>query len=728
QLSGAPPVLELPTDYPRPAQISYRGSHLTFQLPATLGQELRALAQREGVTYFMLLFAAFLTLLTRYTGQEDIVVGTPVAGRQRRETEDLIGFFINTLALRVDLAGNPTFATLLQRVREVCLGAYDHQDVPFEKLVDELQPDRSLSYTPLFQVVFALQHAAEESVELPGITLHQMEWASETAKFDLTFNLTEASDDLYAWVEYNTDIFAPDTITRLFRHWQHILEGVVADAQQPLAAISLMSEQERRQVVVDWNATQTDYPRQSSIQQVFEAQAAATPDAVAVVCEDEQVTYGELNRRANQLAHYLRHLKVGPEMPVGLCVERSPDLIIGLLGILKAGGFYVPIDPAYPRERIGFMIADASVNIVLTKADLQAAIPSADLSVILLDRFWQQIALQSADNPVVTTTAENLAYVNYTSGSTGLPKGVCIPHQAVVRLVKENTFARLTADEVFLQFATIAFDAATLETWGPLLNGGRLVIFPPGTPDLEELGKTLVRYHVTTLWLTAGLFHLMVEEQLDSLKHVRQLLAGGDVLSVPHVRKILQTYPGNTLINGYGPTEGTTFTCCYPMTSVDQVGPTVSIGKPIANTQIFILDSAMQPVPVGVPGELYIGGDGLARGYLRRPELTSAAFVKHPLSPQPDARLYRTGDLVRYLADGNVEFLGRVDQQVKINGYRIEPGEVETVLAQHPDVRDCVVIARRDGAAAARLVAYVTLAREHAVTAAEMRVYLKERL
>jgi amino acid adenylation domain-containing protein/non-ribosomal peptide synthase protein (TIGR01720 family) len=726
-LAEAPPVLELPADYPRPVEISYRGAHLPFTLPARLSQELQALSLHEGVTLFMALLGAFQTLLMRYSGQEDIVVGTPVAGRQRRETEELIGVFVNTLVLRTDLSGNPTFRQVLRRVREVCLGAYEHQDLPFEKLVETVQPERSLSYSPLFQVLFALEHASAEQIRLPGLTLQRVERASDTSKFDLSMFLSETPAGLMGVIEYSTDLFKAETISRLCRHWEHLLEEMVAHPDQPIAELMLLTQEERQQVLGEWNATQTTYPQKACIHQLAEVWAQDTPDAIAVVFEDQQLTYGELNRRANQLAHYLRSLGVGPEVAVGLCIERSLDLIIALLGILKAGGIYVPLDPSYPQERLAFMLADARVPVLLTQAHLQAQLPSTNAALICLESEWPHIAQQPADNPINRTAAANLAYVNYTSGSTGQPKGVSIPHQAVIRLVKATSYAAFTADEVFLQFAPVSFDAATFEIWGALLNGARLVVLAPSTPSLEDLGRALERYQITTLWLTAGLFHLMVEEQLSSFRYLHQLLAGGDVLSVPHVRQVLQQQKNLVLINGYGPTEGTTFTCCSPMTTPEHVGNTVAIGKPIANTQVYVVDKHLQPVPVGVPGELYIGGAGLARGYLQRPDLTAERFIPHPFSTIPGERLYKTGDLVRYLPDGSIEFLGRLDQQVKIHGYRIELGEIESILSQHPGIRECLVIALKDGPSATRLVAYVTRTQE-AVTTSELRSYLKEHL
>jgi amino acid adenylation domain-containing protein len=727
-LAGAPPVLELPTDFPRPAEVSHRGAHVTFTLPARLSQDLQALSLREGTTLFMTLLAAFTVLLYRYSGQTDLVVGTPVAGRQQRETENLIGLFVNTLVLRTGLSGNPTLREVLKRVREVCLGAYEHQDLPFEKLVETLQPERHLSASPLFQVLFALEHLPAEPITLPGLTLHPMDRPIRTAKFDLSLLLTETPTTLLGTIEYQTDLFREETIVRLSRHWQHLLAEMVAQPDQHIADLSLLSEEERQQVVVDWNATQTAYPRQACVHELFEAWAASTPDAIALTFEGQQLTYEEVNRRANQVAHALRRLGVGPEVAVGLCLERSLDLVIALLGILKAGGVYVPLDPAYPPDRLAFMLADAQIAVLLTQTSLRAQLPPTSAPVVCLDRDWSPSDQQPTSNPDKQAVAANLAYIMYTSGSTGQPKGVCIPHQAVVRLVKATSYACFTPDQIFLLFAPISFDATTFELWGPLLNGARLVLAPPGTGSLEELGRVLAREQITTLWLTAGLFHLMVDEHLPSLATLQQLLAGGDVLSVSHVRQVLQQPTRPVVINGYGPTENTTFTCCYPMTQPEQVGSTVAIGKPIANTQVYVLDEQGQPVPVGVPGELYIGGVGLARGYLNRPELTAERFVPHPFSPQPGERLYRTGDWVRYRPDGGLEFLGRLDQQIKLRGFRIELGEIEACLKELPLVQEAVVVLRRDHPDNPQLAAYVMPKDASDITADELQRALRKAL
>jgi amino acid adenylation domain-containing protein len=710
QLAGVP-KLQMPTDRPRPRVQTVGSARHYFVLSKPLSAELKSLSNRHGVTLFMTLFAAYQTLLHRYTGQNDIVIGSPVGGRNRSELEGLIGFFYNMLVLRIDLSGNPTFRELLVRVREVCLGAYAHQDLPFEKLVEGLRPERDFGYNPFFQVTFALQNAPAFHLELAGLEATDVDVDPGTARFDLHLFMREQESGLQGYVDYNTDLFNVSTIERMTAHFQGLLEGVVANPNEPIERLPILTEAERHQLLVEWNATDRDYPRDKCIHQLFEAQVERTPDAVAVVFEDQRLTYQELDRRANQLAHYLQNLGVGPEVLVGICIGRSLDMVVALLGILKAGGAYVPLDPEYPNDRLAFMLGDTQVPVLLTQQRLVTELVKAEgtktgdprssildprLNVVCLDKDWEVIARESDENPVSEAAADNLAYIMYTSGSTGKPKGVGVPHRGVVRLAKGTDYASLNSQEVFLQLAPVSFDASTFEIWGSLLNGARLVVFSAHTPSLEELGQVLQRYQITTLWLTAGLFHQMVESNLEGLRHVRQLLTGGDVLSFPHVRKALQELRECRVINGYGPTESTTFTCCYPMADPSQVVAPVPIGRPIANTRVYILDHYLNPVPIGICGELYIGGEGLARGYLNHPELTAETFIPHPFNDKAGARLYKTGDLARYLPDGNIEFIGRIDHQVKIRGFRIELGEIEAVLRQHPAVRETVVIARQD--------------------------------
>lgn len=747
QLAGAPDFLDLPTDRPRPPVQTFRGRWHWRTFPAPLGDALNALSRREGGTLFMTLMAAFQALLHRYTGQPDLLIGAPIAGRNQIETEGLIGFFINTLVLRGDLSGDPTFCELLQRVREATIGAYAHQNLPFERLVEELHPVRTSSHSPLVQVLFVLQNAPGQTLQLPGLNIVPIpvdKMDTGTAKFDLTLQVEEDGPGLRAAVEYNTDLFDDTTIARLLGHYQTLLEGIAGSPARRLSELPLLAPAERTQLLVEWNGRRTHYPRDKTIPELFAEQAVERADAIAVSFNEWQLTYRELDLYTNQLAHFLQRRGVGPDTLVGVCLERSAEMIVALLGVLKAGGAYMSLDPAYPKERLGLMLKESQAPVLLTQNKLRGALP--DLAephqsngspraplIVCLDAEWGTITQESSNAPSSRTTPENLAYVSYTSGSTGRPKGVCIPHRGVVRLVKETDYAWFGPDEVFLQLAPIAFDASTLEIWGPLLNGGRLVVFPPHTPTLAELGEAIRKHQISILWLTSGLFHQMVEEQIDSLKNVRQLLAGGDVLSVSHVARALEKLDRTQLINGYGPTENTTFTCCHQITAPLTPNRSIPIGRPVANTQVYVLDGHLQPVPVGVPGQLFIGGDGLARGYLNLPELTAEKFVPNPFGDQgapgrTGARLYATGDRVRWREDGTIEFLDRIDRQVKVRGFRIELEEIETVLAGHPSVKEAIVLAREDKPGEKRLAAYVVAASQPAPTPAELFEFLQKKL
>jgi aspartate racemase len=558
--------------------------------------------------------------------------------------------------------------------------------------------------------------------------LTSLEAKGETAKFDLTLSVLDSPDGMRASFIYKTDLFDAETIARMQGHLQTLLEAIVANPSARLHSLPVLTVGERNQLLIEWNDTRRNYPREDSIPGLFEAQVAQTPDAVALVFQDQQLTYQELNRRANQVAHHLRKLDVGPEVLVGIAIERSLEMVIGLLGILKAGGAYAPLDPAYPDERLAFMLEDLRTPVVLTEEKQRQKWHNRGAVIVCLDTGWAGIAQNSDQNPSVNTTANDLAYVIYTSGSTGMPKGVCVPHRGVVRLVKGANYVSFEPSDVFLQFAPVSFDASTFELWGCLLNGGRLIISPSHLPTLAEIGRLLSQHQVSTLWLTAGLFHQIADQFPQALKPVRKLLVGGDVLSVPQVKKVAELRGGNDLINGYGPTENTTFTCCYPIRGPYRGRGSVPIGRPISNTQVYILDRAQQPVPIGVPGELYIGGDGLAVRYLNQPELTAEKFVPNPFSDVPGERLYKTGDRTRYLPDGNIEFLGRIDNQVKIRGYRIELGEIETVLRQHSAVRETAVIARQDSPGERRLVAYLVCETAMAPVAEELRKCLKQKL
>ncbi|MEI2581572.1 non-ribosomal peptide synthetase [Scytonema sp. PRP1] len=722
QLEGVS-MLNLPTDRPRPALPTYRGARQFLQLPKSLSEALETLSQQEGVSLFMTLLAAFQILLYRYTQQEDIAVGSPIANRNRSEIEGLIGFFVNSLVLRTDLSGNPTFRSLLSRVRDVALEAYAHQDVPFEKLVEELHPERNLNQNPLFQVVFALQNAPMSALELPELTLSPLPFDSETTRFDLEFHLWErtpqnglwvnSSEGISGFVIYSTDLFDDSTINRMLKHFQTLLESIVAHPEQRITDLPFLSEAERHQLLVEWNNTRVDYPQDRCVHQLFEQQVEQTPDALALVFEDVEtfhgtslhLSYQELNKRSNQLAHYLQKLGVGEEVLVGLCVERSVDMVIGILGILKAGGAYVPLDPTYPPERLSFMLKDAQVPIILTQERWLNRLERQNSLLICLDKDWETIAQESEDNLTTNITAKNLAYVIYTSGSTGKPKGVQIEHRALLNLVfwHQQAFAISPLDRV-TQIAGVAFDACSWEIL-PYLSAGASIYFPDEETrrSPEKLRDWLVSKAITISFVPTPLAEKLLLLDWSNQGALRILLTGGDKLHQYPLAK----YPFQ-VVNNYGPTENTVVTTSGQVFVSNQAEITPAIGRPIANTQVYILDKHLQPVPLGVPGELYIAGDGLARGYLNSADLTAEKFIPNPFSNQPKARLYKTGDLVRYRQDGNIEFLGRLDEQVKIRGYRIELGEIEAVLSQHPAVLQTVVMTR-ENEGEKRLVAYVTL-------------------
>ena len=727
QLSQMPEPLELPMARPRPETQCHSGAEYDFEFPLELLRSLHELGRKEGVTLFMTMVAAFQVLLYRYTRQADIAVGTPIAGRTMRETEDLIGFFVNTLVLRVDLSGDPTFAALLKRVREVTLAAYANQDIPFERLVEKLLPERDLSRSPLFQIMFALQNAPSAEWQLSGLTLKQQRVELGVEKFDLTIFLTEHDKGLRVTFDYNTALFDERAIREMAEHYKALLTQYASSPGKHLGEMSLLDPLERRQMLLEQDQTAAPYEREKCVQQIFEAQAQRTPQTVALAFAGKQLTYEQLNHRSNQVAHHLKRFGIRPEVPVGLFVERSLEMVIGLLGIVKAGGVYVPLDPDYPAERLKNMLQDSGVNVLLTQSKLRNLLAEFAGPVICLDTDWPAISAESHSNPEHLTTPDNLIYTMYTSGSTGRPKGTAVPHRGVVRLVRNTNYAEFGSDQVFLQLAPISFDASTLEIWGSLLHGARLEIMPPETPSFEILGETIVQRGVTVLWLTAGLFHQMVDHQLYALQSVRQLLVGGDVLSPPHVKRLLEQNTGMRLINGYGPTENTTFTCCY---SIPQsfARDTVPIGAAIANTQVYILDGDMQLVPTGLSGELYTGGDGLARGYLNRPELTAEKFVPNPLSGVPGQRLYCTGDLARRNRNGILEFIGRIDDQVKIRGFRIEPREIEKLLSEQEGVEAAAVVVQSDALGMKRLAAYVVPKQGYTLERAELRSALQQRL
>src|SRR5271166_4410362 len=699
QLAGAPAVIELPTDRPRVAMQGHHGDIRTHVVPRELINQLESTSYAEGTTLFMTLLAAFQLLLSRYSGQDDIVVGSPVAGRNYADIEPLIGFFVNTLALRANLSGNPTFRELLARVKKAALDAYAHQEVPFEKLVEELQPERSLSYNPVFQVSFGLQNMPRQVFQASGLRIERTPVHQGTSIFDMAWFAWETEEGLLLRVEFDTDLFDAATVDRALGHFEKLLTGVVAQPTMHIAELPLLTDAEEKLLLVDWNNTSADYPRDMCAHELCEPWAASNPGNLAIVGQDGHLTYDELNRRANQLAHYLRRLGVGPETLVAICLDRSVEMIVAILGVLKSGGAYLPLDPSYPRDRLSFMLEDAQASAVLTEAQLLDALPPHQ-TVICLDRDWDRIATESATNPPRQAHAGNLAYVIYTSGSTGKPKGVEIEHRGLVNLIAwHQREYQVQPQDRATQVASPAFDASVWEIWPYLASGATLYI-----PDDETRGSPLNLLG----WMECEAITLtflptpLAEAVLDTLKtknweklKLRVILTGGDKLR--H-----RPDPGLpfAVVNHYGPTESTVVTTCAAV-AVD--GATIPpIGRPIANTRVYVLDRNMAPVPLGVAGELYIAGDGLSRGYRNRPEVTAERFVV-----RDEERLYRTGDRVRYLPDGNLEFLGRLDDQVKIRGYRIELGEIEALLGQHSAVKECVVDAFEHEPENKRLVAYI---------------------
>jgi amino acid adenylation domain-containing protein len=725
-LQGSPELLQLPTDRPRPVVQAYDGRTQSFELNQDLTQKLQSLSAESGTTLFMTMLAAFVTLLYRYSGQSDILVGTPIANRNRNEIESLIGFFVNTLVLRTNFADNPSFENLLAQVRETTLQAYEHQDVPFEQVVEALQPQRSLSHSPLFQVMFVLQNVPMTEFELPGVTLTQLDGDSTIAKFDLTLSMSETDRGLVGEWEYNTDLFDGSTIERMTAHFQNLLSAIVANPAVTVGELALLSAAERHQLLVEWNDTAFEYPTDKCIHQLFESQVERTPDAVAVVFENQQLTYRELNQQANQLAHYLQTLGVRPEVLVGICVERSLEMVVGLLGILKAGGAYVPLDPHYPQERLSYMLEDAQVSVILTQQHLLEKLQQHQTQLVYLDTDWRLISQLNQDHPLTAIQTTNLAYVIYTSGSTGQPKGVMVAHQGLLNLVfwHQQTF-KITSLDKATQLAGTGFDAAVWELWPYLTAGASIYLVKPELLTSPiNLRDWLISQKITMSFVPTPVAQelLSLEWATESIA-LRYILTGGDKLhQYPSVSIPFQ------VVNNYGPTENTVVTTSGLVVAQEQNQISPTIGQPIANTQVYILDQQLQPVPVGVPGELHIGGAGLARGYLNRPELTQEKFIPNPFKETQGSRLYKTGDLARYLPDGNIEYLGRIDNQVKIRGFRIELGEVEAVLTQHPVVRETVVIARENSAGDKQLVAYLVPHQEPAPTNSDLRHFLKAQL
>ncbi|MDE1147118.1 MAG: amino acid adenylation domain-containing protein [Azospirillaceae bacterium] len=735
QLDGAPALLELPADRPRGPTQGFRGASIHFALPDAVTARLKAIAREENATVFMVLLAAFTALLHRYTGQNDLVVGSPIANRGRAEIEELIGFFVNTLVLRVRFAGDPGFRQLLRHVRDVTLEAYAHQDLPFEKLVHELRPPRHASHNPLFQVMFVHQVAAAAADAGGADADFISQPVAGTAKFDLTLFITEAGPRLTAAIEFNTDLFDAARIMRLIGYFRTLLGAVAQAPDQPVSALALLPPAEAA-LLGQWNATSHDYGTAQTVAALFEAQAARQPAAAAVISGGQTLSYGDLNRRANRLAHHLRRLGVGDETRVGFCLRRSADLAVALLAVLKSGGAYVPLDPTYPRERLAFIVGDSGMAVVISDDNARDALPPLDVPLLSFSRDAAAIMAEPDHNPSDGSLADagpaadpdRLAYVIYTSGSTGRPKGVAMAQRALFNLLQwQVAHSRLPGEARTLQFTSPNFDVSFQEIFSTWCGGGTLVMVDDDTRlEPGQLLRAIAEGAVARLFIPpVVLTQLAVADAAATvdLSALRQVIVAGEALHLtPAITAFFARWPGASLHNHYGPTEthlATAFTLAGPPAGWPVLPP---IGYPIANVQTHILDRRLQPVPPGGPGELYIGGIGLARGYLGRPDLTADRFVPDPFSGVPGARLYRTGDLVRHAPSGDIEFLGRADDQVKIRGFRVEPGEVRAALLRHPAVRDCAVVLRPDHQeGGASLAAYLTLRPELTVTTADLR-------
>lgn len=723
KLGGDLPVLELPNSRQRPSLPTYRGERIRFMVPVAVLDAVKAVSRQERVTLFMTLLAAFNVLLHRYTGQTDIVVGSPIAHRTRLEVEDLIGCFINTLALRSHPGENPSFRTFLGQVRETCFQAYEHQDLPFEKLVEELHPQRSLSHSPIFQTMLIVNaHDVRSMKPIGDVTISRAEINTSTAKFDLTLTLTESADGLSGQVEYSTDLFEAEDMARVGVHFETLLESIVADPVAPIGELPILSPSDRRQLLVEWNSSERKYPTDRSFVQLIEAQAARTPDDVAIICGDQELRYQELNGRANQLARHLRGLGVGRDALVGIYLNRSIDLLVALLGVAKAGAAYVPLDPIYPPDRIAYILEDAQASVLVTHQNLIADAPFHVAQVLSIDAEAPTLAGLSRENLPEVARSSDLAYVIYTSGSTGKPKGVMIEHLQLVNfLCSMAERPGFTADDVLVAITTISFDIAALELYVPLLSGGRVIM---ATSEVAADGRRLAALindaDATMLQATPATWQMLLDSGWNGRAGLR-MLSGGEALPADLAQRLLDK--GSELWNMFGPTETTIWS------TVDRVEPdsSITIGRPIANTQTYVLSDQCQLVPQGVTGELWIGGVGLARGYLNRPDLTEERFRPDPFRDEPGARLYRTGDLARHRADGRLECLGRTDHQVKIRGFRIELGEIEAVLKEHPGVRDAVVVPQaRSGDV--RLSAYLISDPHQEPTVSELRRFARAQL
>jgi amino acid adenylation domain-containing protein len=726
KLRGISDGITLPTDFPRPPTQTFKCKWELRKVESWLYSQYLDFCSNHNITLYMLLLAAFKTLLYRYTLQEDILLGSPISGRTNKDIEHVVGFFVNTIILRTTVKKDMSFGELLEKTKANCLEAQQHQDLPYDRLIEKLNPQRLRDRNTLFQVMFAHQDARYWKTDWARLSTRTVEICSGTSIFDFTLFVEENEEGLLLRGEYNADLYKPSTIQRVLFDLEHVLSYAISDPSKPISEMDVSREKDSCRINDLMNATRVPYPTQC-IHQLLEEQAVKTPDAVAAEFEGQTLTYSQLNARANRLAHYLREQGVRADTPVGICMDRSLEMMVGLVAILKAGGGYVPLDPLYPADRLRFMAQDIGVKLILADAGLQAIFPDSVERIDPADaRIFESYPTA---NPPCDGTSEDLAYIVFTSGSTGTPKGVAVPHRGVVRLLFGTDYMEFGPELAMLQLAPVSFDASTLEIWGPLLHGGRCVLYPGRMPELDRLQQVLQSGRVNALWLTASLFNLVIDTRPQLLATVGTVLTGGEALSVPHIRKALEALPNVQLVNGYGPTESTTFTCCHriPKTLPERL-TSIPIGRPIGNTQVYILDPRLQLVPIGVAGELYIGGDGLARGYVNRPELTAERFVHNPFSEDLTSRLYKTGDICRWLEDGTIEYRGRADDQVKIRGFRIELGEIESILNSHPQVRQAVVVLREDVPGQKYLAGYAVLEAKGEIDGDGLRKYLGQKL
>jgi amino acid adenylation domain-containing protein len=708
RLAGAPPVLEVPTDRPRPAVRSNRGASVAFTVDAAVRRELEAVGRRTGATLYMVVLAAWQVLLGRYSGQTDVVVGTPIAGRVRPELEGVVGLFVNSLALRTDLSGDPTFTEVVRRVRETALGAYEHQEVPFERVVEALAPERNLSHTPVFQAMVAWEIAAESDVQLPGITTSRIPVERGVSRLDLSLFMTDSGDRLSGVLEYNTDVFNHDRIVRMTGHLRRLLSEIARSPERKIASYPIVTPEEQGWLLEKGTSTATAYPDDHCIQELVEEQVASTPNAIAVEYGVELLTYAHLNARANQLARRLRAHGVRPETLVGICLDRSVAMVVAMLAVLKAGGAYVPLDPSYPPERLAFMLDDTAAPLLITSARLAHLIPASHRLVLTIDGAESAMNASSTSNLDTIAGPDNLAYVIYTSGSTGRPKGSAIVHRAVNRLFFNTNYLTIEPSDRVAQASSASFDPTTYEVWGALCRGARVV----GVTDDPVLAPDRFRARlretgITVMWMTTGVLHHVVRVAPDTTASLRALMFGGEPADADALRTLIEAGGPRRLLNMYGPTECTVFATWHVIDAPPPSGVPIPIGRPIANSEVLVLDHGGQLAPIGVAAELYIAGDGLGRTFHGRPALTADRFRPHPYATRPGQRAYKTNDLVRWRADGALDFLGRVDRQFKIRGFRVELGEIEAVLREHPAIRDAVVVVSENAGPERDLIAYV---------------------